>query len=217
MGWQPDMNRRRLLAACAGVTVATLVGCAPQKRATSSGEALPPTSIYVVGDSLTEGSSPDFNGGQYADDSWVAHLGDQITVVGGWAQSGALTVDMLNAATPARAGALVLLAGTNDAALGVAFETTAYNLEHIAEKVGAPRSVVSALPPRDDMPGVIVTFNRNLAALARDKGWDFIDPMAGLRDGVRFGAGMATDGVHLSVAGATELGRAMAEQLRQLR
>lgn len=174
----------------------------------------PAPAIYAVGDSITEANSPDFVGGQYGSGSWVSHLAPGITVVGGWARGGATTADMAaNVVEAPEATVLVLLAGSNDIAATVPFEETTANLETIADKVGADTVLVSAVPPRDIDPASVTRFNEQLEGLAADKGWEFTDPMTGIREGDRYAPEMTSDGIHPTEAAATLLGENLSEAL----
>lgn len=177
----------------------------------------PAPAIYAVGDSITESNSPDFVAGQYGSGSWVSHLASEISVVGGWARGGATTADMAaNVVEAPEATVLVLLAGSNDIAANVPFEETAANLETIAEKVGADTVLVSSVPPRDMDPASVTRFNEQLADLAASEGWEFTDPMTGIRDGDRYASGMTSDGIHPTEAAATLLGQNLSEALLRL-
>lgn len=207
----PGMTRRQLLTTVAGVTVLGVAACSSESEPAPAPTPRP-TTLYAVGDSLTEGNSPNFANREFGDRSWVAHLDPRLSVLGGWAKGGARTPDMVAGVTRSDAETLVMLAGANDTT-SLPFETTAQNLATIVDKVGIARVVVSKLPPRDDQPDLNVRFNQSLEQLARDKGWHLIDPMADVRDGIRFKAGMTSDGIHPTPAGATAIGQAMSTQI----
>lgn len=180
----------------------------------NSGGDSPAPQIYAVGDSITEADSPNFVGGQYGAGSWVSHLDPRIRVVGGWARGGATTDDMVRNVTAApNANTLVMLAGSNDLANRVPFDTTRANLERIAETVGTDRVVLSAIPPRDADPAGAVRFNEQLKALAQERGWEFIDPTAGIRDNNRYAPGMSNDGIHPTPRAAEILGRDLGAEI----
>lgn len=171
-------------------------------------------SLYAVGDSITEADSPDFEAGQFGAGSWVAHLDERIAVVGGWARGGATTYDMAQNVSPApTAGTLVILAGSNDLATSIPFETTRANLDRIVATVGANRVILSAIPPRDEDPLGVVRFNQQLQALAQERGWRFVDPMRGIRAGDSYAAGMTSDGIHPTQQAAELLGRNLSAQI----
>lgn len=173
-----------------------------------------PLTFAAVGDSITNANSVDFAGLQVGDKSWVRYAaGPQLRFAGGWARGGAQTSTMARNAAPVSADVLVIIAGTNDTARGVSFATTSQNLVTIAQKVGAARVIVSAIPPRDSTPDVAVEFNRKLALFATAHGWTFVDAMAGVRDGTVYADGMTRDGTHPSMSGARVIGAALAEAI----
>jgi lysophospholipase L1-like esterase len=167
--------------------------------------------LAVVGDSISEADSRDFSAGLLGPGSWVSHaVGDGVRFAGGWAVSGALTTQMARGARPVAADVLVVLAGTNDVASGLPFESCAANLRSVVATVGAPRVVVSAIPPIDVVPALATDFNERLRALAAEAGWEFLDAMVGIRDGDgRFAPRMSFDGVHPTVEAAQVIGAAI--------
>ncbi|MGX9900063.1 SGNH/GDSL hydrolase family protein [Arthrobacter sp. SA17] len=56
-------------------------------------------------------------------------------------------------------------------------------------------------------------FNQQLKQFALSRGWVFVDPMAGVRDGDRFASGMTTDGVHPTEAAAQVIGEALGKAI----
>lgn len=170
------------------------------------------TRLAVVGDSITEADSPDFEGGDLGAESWVYHaVGEDLVLVGGWARWGATTSQMAAAVEPVDADVLVILAGTNDVGSGATHESTLANLREIAGTVGAPQVVLSAVPPIDAAPALATDLNAALEDLARQEGWAWVDAPAELRDGERFAAGMASDGLHPTRRGARVLGGSIRE------
>ena len=167
--------------------------------------------LAVVGDSISEADSRDFSAGVLGPGSWVSHaIGDGVRFAGGWAVSGALTSQMARGARPVPADVLVVLAGTNDVASGLPFESCAVNLRSIVGTIGAPRVVVSSIPPMDFAPSFATDFNQRLRDLADQVGWEFVDAMAGIRDGdARFAPGMSVDGVHPTAEAARVIGGAI--------
>ena len=167
--------------------------------------------LAVVGDSISEADSHDFAAGVLGPGSWVSHAtGDGVRFAGGWAVSGALTSQMARGARPVAADVLVVLAGTNDVASGLPFESCAVNLRSIVATVGAPRVVVSSIPPIDFAPTFATDFNERLRALAAEAGWEFVDAMVGVRDGDGcFAPRMSFDGVHPTVEAAQVIGSAI--------
>jgi lysophospholipase L1-like esterase len=213
--------RRALLAALA-VLLLALAGCTavpqgPLPR--TSSPAAEPEAVLVafVGDSLTVGFSPDFSGGDFDPGSWVHQvLDDRFRFAGGWAVWGATTDQMRDGVSRLDADVLVILAGTNDVALGIPFETTTDNLEAIARTVAARQVVVSAIPPLDGLPDAPAEFNARLERFAADRGWAWVPPVPELGTDGRFAEGMTQDGVHLTPEGARLLGRAIREVLTEV-
>jgi len=170
-------------------------------------------SLVVVGDSISHADSEAFPG-RVGSRSWVQYAtGDGVRLAGGWAENGATTTDMLAGVLPVDADVLVLLAGTNDVGTGLAFETTAANLRQIVATVGAPRVIISAVPPRDDAPDATMAFNGTLQGLALAEGWEFTDPMGALREGGSYLPGMTDDGVHPTLPAAELIGAALRQQI----
>lgn len=171
--------------------------------------------LAVVGDSIT---SPWGRLGSYEIDEtlWLSHvLGAEIRLAGGWALPGATTADMAAAVEPVEdADVLVILAGTNDGA-ATPFASSAENLVRIAERVGAPRVIVSSVPPRSDLPRVPAAYNDRLRTFADEHGWEFVDAAAGLRAGERWRAGMSEDGLHPTPQGQEVIGRALRAAILQ--
>ncbi|GAA1823639.1 SGNH/GDSL hydrolase family protein [Agromyces salentinus] len=214
------------LAAVAAVC-AVLAGCSvpgaaeqPRPSETSAAEpAVPDASggltFAAVGDSITDADSPDFMAGDLGAASWATYVRDAgFGFAGGWAEWGATTARMLDEVAAYEADVLVVLAGTNDVAFGVPFAETTSNLERIVDTAGITEVVVVSIPPIDADPDGADAFNDRLEAVARDRGWRFVDGSAGLRTGDgTFREGMSSDGLHPSEAGAKVLGEAIAEEL----
>lgn len=167
--------------------------------------------VAAVGDSITAGDSPDFEGGALGPQSWVSHaVGDDIEFAGGWAVWGASTAAMAEGVqAPFDADVLVILGGTNDVS-GVSHTEIGANIVRIAENAGVERVVLSSIPPIDFLPENPVALNAYLETLAAEQGWIWVDAAAGLRNGDRFAEGMAYDGVHPTAEGARVLGEAIA-------
>ncbi|HIZ38117.1 MAG TPA: SGNH/GDSL hydrolase family protein [Candidatus Ruania gallistercoris] len=171
-------------------------------------------SIAVVGDSITQASAPTFAPGQVSEDSWVSYaVGDPIQLTGGWARWGATTAEMAAAASPVDAEVLVIMAGTNDLAVGTETGQVAADLQRIVEQVGADQVLLCAVPPMDARPEVVPPFNDFLAETAARNGWAWVDPAAGIREDGTFAPGMSVDGLHPTQAGATQIGAAVREAL----
>lgn len=169
----------------------------------------------AVGDSITEANSSDFLAGKIGSRSWVSHVGPGATFAGGWALSGARSSAMAENARDVEADVLVILAGTNDVFNDVPFEQSAGNLVRVAEKVGSEKVLVSAIPPIDFEPELATRFNQQLKQFAMSRGWVYVDPMAGVREGDRFASGMTTDGVHPTEAAAHVIGLALGKAITE--
>jgi lysophospholipase L1-like esterase len=182
----------------------------PSGGTTARGSGPDDVRLAAVGDSITEADSPDLDGGRLGRESWVHHtVGEGVVFAGGWARWGATTGQMAAGVEPVEADVLVILAGTNDVGSGEPPEETRENLRRIADVVGAPRVVLSAVPPIDAAPELATGLNVELEDLAGDEGWDWVDAPAGLRDGERFAPGMASDGLHPTEFGAQVIGEAV--------
>lgn len=151
--------------------------------------------------------------------SWVNFAqGETTAFVGGWAVGGAVTAEMADGSYPLAADVLVMIAGTNDIHAGLPFEDIGANMVRIADTVGAPRVLVSSVPPRNGFAAETVAYNDWLAGFVAERGWDWVDAAAGLRSEANPGLysdGMAYDGVHPSLAGARVLGSAILAELRE--
>lgn len=172
-----------------------------------------PLTFAAYGDSITEANSPNYVGGQIGDGSWVYHAvaaGPQF--VGGWADGGAPTTSMVKNAAPVSADALVILAGTNDLGRRPIEESQA-NIEAIAATVGAPRVVVSAVPPLNKAPHLATEYNAAMQAFVVSKGWQWVDPMTEVRAGDVWAEGMTSDGTHPTPAAARLIGETISRAL----
>ena len=188
-------RRRRAL----GLVLALLgvAGCTAGSAAVPSGRLR----VDVVGDSITEAHSPDFDGGEIGPDSWADEANELgAVVVGGWAHAGATTADMLagleHGSIPS-ADVLVIMAGNNDVDRHVPTAAIEDNLRLIAALVPGRRVVLSTLAPEDAVASAVQAVNSQLPTLARAEGWALIDPMTAIRapDG-KYLPGMTSDGVH---------------------
>lgn len=159
-----------------------------------------PVTFAVVGDSLSLGNSPDFDGGVAGNLSWVYWAqGDDATFVGGTAEVGAASWSQARRAVPIDADVLVMALGTNDMSADASFAATAEALTQIAATVGAPRVLVLSVPPRryEGEPST-VEFNGWLRGLAAEHDWQFVDAARVVRDGDTWADGMTGDGIHYS-------------------
>src|SRR5690625_3896685 len=95
--------------------------------------------LVAVGDSITAADSPDFSAGELGAESWVNYVvGEDVELVGGWAAWGATTGEMADNVEPADGDVLVVMAGTNDVALGTPLTDAAEYIGQPAAPVGAP-------------------------------------------------------------------------------
>jgi lysophospholipase L1-like esterase len=197
-----------LLGGCSTVGAA---GTPPPTTTPRSTIAAAPTTIAVVGDSLTAGGSLDFSGGEYDRSTWVTQvLDDDIVLSGGWAIGGATTASMRAAVEPVDPDVLVIMAGTNDIGTGVPFQASKDNMDAIVRIVGGSHVIISAIPPYNPSPAAADDYNTNMAVYASSMGWTWVDPTADLRSGSVYKDGMSVDGVHPTAEGQT----AMAEVLK---
>lgn len=203
---------------CALILVA-VAGCTPGGAPTLAPTPEPAAGavrLAAVGDSITDANSPNFAAGELGTESWVSYaVGTDVAFVGGWARWGATTADIAQGASAVEADVLVIMAGTNDAAMGSPFADSAANIVAIAQTAGADRVLISGIPPLDYAPEVAAQFNDHLESLAREHGWEWVDPGAAVRtDSLTFAPGMASDGVHPTVHGARRLGETLGAAIR---
>jgi lysophospholipase L1-like esterase len=185
-------KRIKSLAAAAALATAFSVGtlaAPPQADAADS-----TVSFAYAGDSLTSGSA-----------SWLYQLDDPSLIpAGGYAKSGYTSAQVLANITPVAADVLVIMLGANDVRLGVSQGTVGANLDKIVAKVGAPRVVLTYLPPSDvtSSKGInrrtrAFQMNRYLAEFAAKRGWMIVDPWSSYRLGtMAWAAGASADRVH---------------------
>jgi len=195
-------------------------GSVPQLPTSSPSATTKPLRIAAVGDSITQGNSPDFSAGMIGDGSWVSYaLGDGVTFAGGWALGGVPTRTMVENVTPyPDVDVLVLLAGVNDYGQRVPFDATTENFDAIVATVAPEKVLVSSVPPRDADPALAVAFNSRLEELASARGWSYVDGSAGVRDvDNRYLEGLTKDGVHPTAEAAKIIGTGVREALLPLR
>jgi lysophospholipase L1-like esterase len=169
----------------------------------------------AVGDSITEANSEDIVQRKVGDGSWVYYAQSNTNrYVGGWADGGAKSAAMRDNFEPVKnTDVLVVLAGANDVANNVPFDETTSNIAAIVEKADAARVLVSSIPPQDKDPGQVVTFNEQLEDFTSDRGWEWVDAAAGLRDGDVFADGLSNDGTHPTKKGAKFIGDAIEQAI----
>lgn len=227
--WEISLRFIRLMCAASSLCLITFTSsaCAPAQEPVSAriqahyeaNATLAPASdvetvrYAAVGDSISEGDSPDFSGGKFGALSWPSLAPSGAVFAGGWADGGATTKVIAAAVQPMDADVLVIIAGTNDLIQGLPFSDSATNIQAIADKSGVGRVVVSAVPPYNHAPAASAEFNDKLQELALREGWDFVDAVAGVRDGDTFAAGMTTDGIHPSAEGVKSIAAALGPAL----
>ena len=176
----------------------------------------PPVRLVAVGDSITVAGG-DIQTGFFTDLSWVRYaVGEPVVPAGGWAVSGATTAQMAAGFTPPSGEpyVLVIFGGTNDVGLDLPFSVSAPNLVAIADRAqDAQRVIVTAIPPLTGREAQAARYNADLAALAAQQGWTFVDPMAPVSIDGRWVAGMTHDGIHPTATGAQLIGTGIRQAL----
>jgi lysophospholipase L1-like esterase len=216
------MRARRFLPALAlSAAMTAMAGCAAApppvsdkvQAAYESGRALPTPvkqiTVAAVGDSVTEGNSPDFNKSQLGTLSWVSHLPESERFVGGWAKKGSTTEMMLANVQHIDADVLVIIAGTNDINK-LSFAQSSANISAIVAKIEPKRAVISSIPPYDPDPAKAASYNAQMEIFAKAQGWTFVDSMAGVRTiDNTYTPGLTADGVHPLEKAADAIGQAI--------
>lgn len=218
------------LALVGGAVLVALVSL----RATSSsatGREVPladgslPLCAAFLGDSITVGNS-DLAVGRLGDQSWFRDLvtGDEAVLVfaGAVAENGRTTdwmADHVDVALATRPDLLVVLGGTNDAAIGHSPEQVAANLHRIADAAdrAGTRLAVATVPPLDlaDDPTTVAAVNAALRDVADERGALLLDVAAAVTgDDGRWRPGLTDDGIHPSGEGAAAMAAAAARALR---
>ncbi|WP_369132742.1 SGNH/GDSL hydrolase family protein [Modestobacter sp. I12A-02662] len=210
-----------LLSGCALTGTATAGNAAvPAVPATASPAAdrssappLPPATatdvvtVVVVGDSITAGTGPTDRADTPGPQSWQhGFWGAPLEFRGGWAVPGATTEQMRAGAAGLAADVLVLLGGTNDLATGVGWPASQEHLLGVVAAVGEGHVVLSAIPPSDFFPALVLDFNARLTALAQQQGWEFVDPWVAVSQGGAFAPGTSPDGIHPTPEVAAQAG-----------
>ena len=231
------MERARLTrVALVGAAVVTLVaGCvAPGTDATRAsgsgagasraqaaaapGVAVAPATggvrVAIVGDSLTAGGARLLSAG-LTPDTWMTYAqGDGVDYVGGYAKGGSTVQEQAAEVRPvADVDVLVVMAGTNDVRLGVAFADSAPSYDAIVDTIRPKHVVVAAIPPYDRAPAAAARYESQLERYVADKGWTFTDPWGFARAGDLFAPGTSVDGIHPTTAGYETLGHELRETI----
>jgi lysophospholipase L1-like esterase len=152
-----------------------------------------------VGDSVTNGDSVDFAGGNSGSLSWATYASsDARKFVGGFASGGAESDEMLARAVPVAADVLVVMAGTNDSGHSVPYDVINSNILGVVQGMNIDHVVICAIPPRDSDTEISSGFNAQLQEFVVAQGWTWVDPWAPSRD-PETGAwlpGLTSDGIH---------------------
>jgi acyl-CoA thioesterase-1 len=200
--------------ATAGDATATAIS-APASFAVdrSSAPPLPPAAetdvitVVVVGDSITAGTGPTDRADTPGPQSWLnGAWGAPLEFRGGWAVPGATTEQMQAGAAGLAADVLVLLGGTNDLATGVGWPASQEHLLGVVAAVAVGHVVLSAIPPSNSFPAPALDYNAQLAALALQQGWEFVDPWTAVNQAGSFAPGTSPDGVHPTPEVAAQAG-----------
>lgn len=182
--------------------LAALAGAVALVPHTASADTTTPVTYTYAGDSIT--ARPD---------SWLHQLSDgALQNVGGFAESGYTTAQVLARVTPhPSADVLVLEVGTNDVNMKVGSATMLRNIGAIAAKVGATHVLLLATPPDNltNDPRTHVNRQRGqsqlntlLTTYAAQHGWLYADPFSAIRQGTGAytGGSAASDNVHPTAA-----------------
>lgn len=189
-------------------------GAVPVLPSSSPTPTAEPLRVAAVGDSVTAADSPDFSSGRIGRGSWLSYvLGDGIIFAGGWALGGVQTSTMVdNVTTYPGVDVLVLLTGSNDYVHDVSFATTTKNFDAIVGTVAAKSVLVSSVPPLDRDPKATQRFNADLAALAEERGWSFVDGAGSTHgDDGKYLPGYSLDGIHPTPEAAEAIGTKVRE------
>jgi len=193
----------RTLLALTLVALAVSTTPSPVERTHTAGpvyrahvEAAPVCTFAAVGDSITALTE---QGSEYPWQSWVhsANTPETQFVMGGWAQPGRTTDDMLAGTVPLDVDVLVIEGAVNDVNLHRDHAGILANLTAIVAASTVVRVVVAAIPPNDRNPADALTYNAELERYAAEQGWVFVDPWAAFRnaDGT-YVPGAAWDDLH---------------------
>ena len=202
----------KYIAAGAALGVAFTLGTAvapPQADASDNTIA-----FAFAGDSLTSASS-----------SWLNQMDDPSLIkVGGYAKSGYTTEQVLANIQPVPdVDVLVIMLGTNDVHFGVSRSEVKSNIDQIVAKVGAPRVLISYIPPSDvtSSKGInrqvnSALLNRYMLNVAYHRGWMMYDPWAPYRTSKNgWTPGASNDKVHPLPAVSEAAAQRMEEYIRQ--
>jgi lysophospholipase L1-like esterase len=149
-------------------------------------------------------------------DSWLHQLDDPtIDVVGGFAESGDTSTQILSAVSPMKADVLVVMFGANNFRFAASSSTDLVisDINRVVATVGAKHQVISAVPPcsfstwpsaAGDSQDIMKQLDRAIQLDAKAHGWTFVDPYAAIRDTATNGYSnpfYTADGIHPSSVG----------------
>jgi lysophospholipase L1-like esterase len=171
-----------------------------------------------------------FNSLDTGDTSWVHYLDTtKIRFAGGYARPGLTTGLAEEQVVPGlTTDVYVLELGTNDireagktgSDPGRAADRALKSLERLADRLGAPdpaRVLVIAVGPMNDYPSqYIASFETEMRAGVRSRGWTYVDPWDGLhRPDARWlwRRDLTDDNVHPNAKGAKLLGKALQREI----
>jgi lysophospholipase L1-like esterase len=202
----------KYIAAAAALAAAFTLGTATAPPQADAADAT--IKFAYAGDSLTSAST-----------SWLKQLDDPSLVkVGGYAKSGYTTKQVLANIKPvAGVDVLVILLGTNDVHFGVPRSEVKANIDKIVAKVGAPRVLISYIPPSDVTMSKGINrqvdsalLNRYLLNVAYHRGWMMYDPWAPYRTSKNgWTPGASKDKVHPTATVSEVAAERMEEYIRQ--
>lgn len=219
------------LRAIVAALLLTLTGCAsvpadaaeiePATPSVTRGSSVHPVRVAVVGDSLTVGRAIPLLTASPSADTWTFDVdaSREFKVIGGWAQRGASSEVMAQAAPELRGvDVLIVLSGSNNFREGVEFPQHTANLDEIARKIPADHTVLIAMPPMQKLAatGEIPERNALLAGFAADRGWNWLDPWGAYSIAQPYSwadPAMAKDGIHPTEAIQHEVGVAITNYL----
>jgi hypothetical protein len=200
-----------------------LAGCAEIAAAGSEPASVPttvptvpaePTSVIVVGDSLSAGEG--FDAIPQDPGSWKMYLAEGLEVTGGWWRNGATTTGMADNLELSRGDVLVVMGGTNDAVHSLPLDETVSSVKRIVEKVQTDSVILCAIPPLTRNAEAATRINTALEKLADESGWLWLDPWELYRDGDDWTKGASLDGLHAALPAYRSAGLVISEAIERV-
>ncbi len=146
----------------------------------TKGNAVPaglPIQVAVVGDSNTTGFKGHLETGIQTGYAYIAQVKGYIQFAGGWARDGSTSAVMnQNVTAVPTAKVTIIMAGTNDLTKNVTDAELESNLKSISKKVGAPNTLILAIPPFNAANVRAAQVNVSLKSIAARNGFAFFDP-----------------------------------------